>query len=62
MYLGENVFTGNGSLHTITIGSDVEIQENSAGSMSFYEQYQIHGAGTYVKTGNDQWEFTSDKD
>ncbi|MBP7344279.1 MAG: leucine-rich repeat domain-containing protein [Clostridia bacterium] len=62
MYLGENVFAGNGMLHSINIGAGVEIQPNSVGSMSFYEQYQIHGAGTYVKTGNDQWEYVSDKD
>jgi len=62
MYLGENVFKGNGSLRSISIGTGVEIQENSVGNKSFYDQYQIHGAGTYVKTGNDQWEYIKDKD
>ncbi len=61
MYLGENVFAGNGKLHSVTISDGVEIQVNSIGTESFYEQYQLNGAGTYMKTGNDQWEYLDKK-
>ena len=62
IYLGENVFLGNGKLRTIKIGANVEIQPNSVDVISFYEQYQRYGEGTYLNTGNNIWEYIHNKD